>query len=185
MLPLKLSLINKMHNCCIPNTYPIDWRLIFTQCLIVSLIWEPVAWKVWKDRWNYWMKDKSNSSSESPWRTISSFLSEYYRIVHLQLKEIANLLSTSNLPEKELFDHIHKVDFVQFRILTFLPESFSRIFIEEMEKVGWNFNTIDGKKAFSIMLDLTGKLYRCSEQLNQILTKNKKQRNAHSESPPK
>ena len=49
-----------------------------------------------------------------------SSLSEYYRIVHLQLKEIANLHLTSNLPEKELFDHIHKVDFVQFRILTFL-----------------------------------------------------------------
>jgi len=116
-----------------------------------------------------------------------SSLSEYYRIVHLQLKEIANLHLTSNLPEKELFDHIHKVDFVQFRILTFLPESFSSIFIEEMEKEGWNFNTIEGMKAFMILLDLTGKLSRRSEQLNQILckNKNKKQRPIQTEVLPK
>ena len=124
-------------------------------------------------------------AAKHPEEQSQASLSEYYRIVHLQLKEIANLHLTSNFPEEELFDHIHKVDFVQFRILTFLPESFNRIFIEEMEKEGWNFNTIDGKKAFSIMLDLTGKLSRRSEQLNQILSKNKKQRNAHSESPPK
>ena len=56
-----------------------------------------------------------------------------------------------------------------------------------MEKEGWNFNTIEGIKAFMILLDLTGKLSRRSEQLNQILckNKNKKQRPIQTEVLPK
>ena len=56
-----------------------------------------------------------------------------------------------------------------------------------MEKEGWNFNTIEGIKAFMILLDLTGKLSRRSEQLNQILckNKNKKQRPTQTEVLPK
>ena len=64
-------------------------------------------------------------AAKHPKEQSQASLSEYYRIVHLQLEENANLHLTSNLPENELFYHIYKVDFVQFRILIFLPESFS------------------------------------------------------------
>ena len=113
-------------------------------------------------------------SEKLPDENSQTSISEYYRIIHLQIQEIANLHLTSNLSPAELFDYIHKVDFVQFRVLTHLPESFASMFIECMEREGLNFQTIDGKRSFELMLDLTGRLSRRSEQLSQIAMKKSK-----------